>query len=236
MSADLSVVVTVHDETAVCGPTMRAADLAVEVARRRGLTVQTIVRLDAPTDATLAYFHQRHFDHWEQRVRPDGAPDGVRGAFAAECEGRYLAFLSADDLCSENWLAEGVAAVDAPHERGAQVIAHPELSVVFDGQKAVRISIAQDSPLFTPHHLCFRDYYDSPCIAPREAYLENPDENVEFTIETMAAGWQHIVVKDTIIFERRQDFSAPAESLEPIAGKLSAMAIDRIRDLGSARR
>jgi hypothetical protein len=240
MSTDLTVIVTVHDETAVCGPTMRAADLAVESARERGMSVQTVLCLDAATEATTTYFHQPHFDHWERRVLPEDDRGKVSNALAADCDGRYLAFLSADDLCSENWLAEGVVALDAAAGRGEQAIAHPELNVVFDGQKMVRLNIDQDSPLFTPHFLCFGDYYDSPCIAPREAHLEHAHQNVEFTIETMRSGWRHIVVKDTIIFKRHRELSLGSDPdtarRAPLAGALPAMAIDRIRNLGSLRR
>ena len=249
MSTDLTVIVTAHDETAVCGPTMRSADLAVEAARARGITVQTIIGLDAPTEATSTYFHQPHFDHWERRILQERELGRVRNALVPECDGRYIAFLDADDLFSENWLAEGVTALDAAAERGEHAIAHPELNVVFDGQKTVAVTIDQSSPLFTPHYLYFRHYYDSLCMAPREAHLEVPFvtrdvpnglsyQDFQFTIETLDAGWRHMVVKDTIIFKRRRDFSLVTESTarKSIVRRLPAMAIDRVRDLGKAHR
>jgi hypothetical protein len=249
MSVDLTLIVTAHDETTVCGPTMRAADLAVEAARARGLTVQTIIGLDAPTEATSAYFHQQRFDHWERRILHECELGRVRNALVPESEGRNIAFLDADDLFSENWLAEGVAALDAAAERGERAIVHPELNVVFDGQRTVLLNIDQASPLFTPHYLYFRHYYDSLCMAPREAHLDIPYvtrdvpnglsyQDFQFTIETLAAGWRHVVVKDTIIFKRRRDVSLVTESnvRKSVVRALPAMAIDRIRDLGSARR
>jgi glycosyltransferase involved in cell wall biosynthesis len=249
MSTDLTVVVTAHDETAVCGPTMRAADLAVEAARARGFGVQTIIGLDAPTEETSAYFHQPHFDHWERRVLHERELGRVRNALVPECEGRYIAFLDADDLFSENWLAEGVATLDAAAERGERAIAHPELNVVFDGAKVIHVNIDQKSPLFTPHYLYFRHYYDSLCMAPREAHLQIPYvirdvpnglsyQDFQFTIESLEAGWQHVVVRDTIIFKRRRDVSLVTESnlRKSLVRALPAMAIDRVRDLASARR
>lgn len=249
MSIDLTVVVTAHDETAVCGPTMRAADLAVEAARARGFSVQTIIGLDAPTEATSTYFHQPHFDHWERRILQERDLGRVRNALVPECEGRYIAFLDADDLFSENWLAEGIAALDLAAERRERAVAHPELNVVFDAQKAVLLNIDQGSSLFTPHYLYFRHYYDSLCMAPREAHLEVPYvsrdvanglsyQDFQFTIETLADGWRHVVVRDTIIFKRRRDVSLVTESntRKSVVRKLPAMAIDRIRDLGAARR
>lgn len=249
MSTDLTLIVTAHDETAVCGPTMRAADLAVDAARARGFTVQPIIVLDAATEATTAYFMQPHFNHWERRVLQEGDLGKVRNAMVPETDGRYIAFLDADDLFSENWLAEGVAALDAAGERGERAIAHPELNVVFDGDQVIVINIDQSSPLFTPHYLYFRHYYDSLCMAPRDAHLEVPYtgldlpsglgyEDFQFTIESLAAGWRHLVVKDTIIFKRRRDFSLVTESntRKSIVRALPSMAIDRIRDLGAAGR
>ena len=249
MNTDLTVVVTAHNETTVSGPTMRAADLAVAEARARGITVQTIIGLDAATDETMAYFHQPRFDHWERRVLHERDLGKVRNALVPSCDGRYVAFLDADDLFSENWLAEGVTALDEAAARGEHAIAHPELNVIFDGDKSVLVNIDQDSPLFSPHYLYVRHYYDSLCMAPREAHLEIPYvtrdvpnglsyQDFQFTIETLAAGWHHLVVRDTIIFKRRRDFSLVTESnsRKSVVRKLPEMAIDRIRSLGSERR
>jgi hypothetical protein len=249
MRTDLAVIVTAHDETAVCGPTMRAADLAIEAARERGLTVQAVIGLDTPTEATSAYFHQPHFDHWERQVLHEGEPSGVRSALVHRCDGRYIAFLSAYDLCSENWLTAGVAAMEASVGRGEHVIAHPELTVTFDGQKLVHLNIEQNSRLFTSHLLYFRDYYDSACLATRDAHLEIPYvsrdltdglpyQDPQFTIETMGRGWRHITVTDTIIFKRRRDRPGVGEGdgSRSIVAAPPEMAIDRIRDLGSAPR
>ena len=245
MSTDLSLVVTAHDETAVCGPTMAASDLAVEAARAGGLTVQTIIALDAATEATTAYFRQPRFDHWERWVYDEGDLGRVRNTLLPETDGRFIAFLDADDLFSENWLLEGVAALVAAGERGERAIAHPELNVVFDGARSLWVNIPQDSPLFTPHYLYARHYYDSLCLAPREAHLEIPYvsrdvpnglsyQDFQFTIETLDAGWRHLVVRDTIIFKRRRDDSLVTESnrRKSVVRSLPGMAIDRVRDLG----
>jgi hypothetical protein len=248
MSTDLTVIVTAHDETAVCGPTMRAADIAVAAARARGFTVQTVIGLDTPTEATAMYFGQPHFDHWERLVLHEREIGRVRNALVSAADGRYVAFLDADDLFSQNWLAEGAALLDRYAERGERAIAHPELNVVFDGQKAVLVNVEQTSRLFTPHYLYFRHYYDSLCMAPREAHLEVPYvirdvpnglsyQDFQFTIETLAAGWRHVVARDTIIFKRRRDVSLVTESntRKSLVRALPEMSIDRIRDLAARR-
>ena len=244
---DLSLVVTAHDETSVSGPTMRSADLAVEAARSAGITVQTIICLDRATDSTMSYFRQARFDHWERWEFDEGDLGRVRNAIMPHTDGRLTAFLDADDLFSENWLVEAVRALDDAAARGERALAHPELSMVFDGVRLMWVNLPDDSPLFTPYYLYVRHCYDSLCMAPREAHLEIPYDSrdvanglsfqdFQFTIETLDAGWRHLVVPDTIIFKRRRDFSLVTESTgrRSVVRSLPGMAIDRVRSLGGA--
>jgi hypothetical protein len=246
MMTDLTFVLTAHDETAVSGPTMRAADIAIEAARAAGYVIEPIVALDAATAATTSYFHQPRFSHWDRWTLGEGDLGRVRNAVAPQTAGRHIAFMDADDLCSENWLVDGIAALDAAADRGERAIAHPELNVLFDGETSCLAVLDQDSPLWTPHYLYMRNYYDSLGIAPREAHLEIPYvsrdipnglsfQDWQFTVETVAAGWRHIVVPDTIIFKRRRDDSLVLESTarRSILRQLPALAIDRVRDRGT---
>jgi len=243
-STDLTVIVTAHNETLVCGPTMESADRAVAEARAAGHTVQTIVALDNATDATTEYFNQPLYDNWERWVMHEGDLGRVRNALVPRTDGRYIAFLDADDLFSENWLSDGAAVLKAAEARGEKVIAHPEVNVIFDGEKYLLHNVEQESPLFTPHFLYLRNCYDSLCLTPREAHLEIPYvhrdipnglsyQDWHFAIETMARGWKHVVVQDTIIFKRRRDFSLVTESKgrQSLVRSLPEMAIDRVRDL-----
>ncbi|QZY28148.1 glycosyltransferase family A protein [Nocardioides coralli] len=243
-AVDLSLVVTAHNETFVCGPTMTAADLAVQAARDAGYTVQTIVALDKATPETTDYFHQPAFDHWERWEMDHGDLGRVRNALIPRTDGRHIAFLDADDLFSENWLARGLDTLTAAEARGERVIAHPEVNIVFDGGKYLLQNVDQDSPLFTPYFLYVRNGYDSLCLTPREAHLEVPYvhrdipnglsfQDWQFAVETMSRGWRHVVVRDTIIFKRRRDFSLVVESSgrKSILRSLPEMTIDRIRDL-----
>jgi glycosyltransferase involved in cell wall biosynthesis len=243
-STDLTLIVTAHNETLVCGPTIESADVAVEAARAAGYTVQTIIALDKATDETSDYFHQPDFDHWERWVMHEGDLGRVRNALVPQTSGRFIAFLDADDLFSENWLAEGLGVLVEAEDRGERVIAHPEVNIIFDGGKYLLQNVDQDSPLFTPHFFYARNYYDSLCMTPREAHLEVPYihrdipnglsyQDWQFAVESMAMGWKHVVVPDTIIFKRRRDFSLVTESntRKSVLRFLPEMAIDRIRDL-----
>ncbi len=243
---DLTLLVTVHDETLVSGPTMTSADRAVERALAAGHTVQRVIALDNATDATTEYFQRPEFDQWERWVTHEGDPGRVRNSIVPRAAGRYLAFLDGDDLFSSNWLADGVTTLKAADEEGRRVIAHPELNVIFDGGAQLNQNVDQDSPLFTPHFLYVRNCYDTLCLTPREAHLEQPyagrdmanglsREDWQFAVETMSRGWKHVVVPDTIIFKRRRDSSMMVESAGrgALLRSLPEMAIDRIRDLAA---
>jgi hypothetical protein len=173
----------------------------------------------------------------------------VRNALIPLTEGRFIAFLDADDLFSENWLAEGLAVLTAAEERGERVIAHPELNIVFDGGQYLVQTLDQDSPLFTPYFLYVRNCYDSLCMTPREAHLEVPYvhrdipnglsfQDWQFAIETMSRGWKHVVARDTIIFKRRRDTSLMTESQarRSLVRSLPEMLIERVRDLATGDR
>ena len=243
-STDLTLIVTAHSETLVCGPTMTSAAVAVEAAQGAGFSVQTVVALDNPTEATSEYFNQPDFGHWEKWEISEGDPGRARNALVPQVSGRFVAFLDADDLFSENWLADGLGVLTEAEERGERIIAHPEVNLIFDGGSALNHNVGQDSPLFTPHFLYVRNCYDTLGLAPREAHLEVPygnrdianglsREDWQFAIETMARGWKHVVVPDTIIFKRRRDFSMMVESgsSKSLVRSLPEMAIDRVRDL-----
>ena len=93
-----------------------------------------------------------------------------------------------------------------------------------------------------------RNCYDSLCLTPREAHLDVPYvtrdipnglsyQDWQFAVETMSRGWKHVVVRDTIIFKRRRDFSLVVESnRDSFVRSLPEMAIDRIRDLTARAR
>jgi glycosyltransferase involved in cell wall biosynthesis len=248
MTTDLTLVVTAHSETLVAGPTMDSADRSVEAARAAGYTVQTVVALDKPTPATAEYFYQSDFDHWERWDMDQGDLGRVRNAIAPRTDGRYIAYLDADDMFSENWLARGLDVAEAARERGEQVIAHPEVIITFDGAVGIHQNVDQSSPLFTPYFLYVRNCYDSLCLTPREAHLEVPYvhrdipnglswQDWQFAIETISRGWAHVLAPDTIIFKRRRDFSLMVESAgrRALVRSLPEMAVDRVRDLTRAR-
>ena len=208
-----------------------------------------MVALDCATPETTAYFHQTALDHWPKQPFEEGDLGRVRNAIVPQAQGRFIAFLDADDLFSENWLREGVLRLRAAEAQGKRAIAHPELNWLFDGAQSVFLKPDQADPLFTPYHFYFMNYYDSLCMCPRAAHLEHPYvhrdipaglsfQDWQFSIETMAAGWEHMSARDTIIFKRRRDDSLVTESRSrrALVRQLAPMAIDQVAGLGQIQK
>jgi hypothetical protein len=246
MSAfDITVAITAHSETVVAGPTMRSAETAIRAAEAEGFNVERMIGLDAASEECRAYFTQPAFAAWKSLELDRSDIGKTRNALVEIATGRWIAFLDADDLFSENWLVEAAKRLSRAERANDRVIVHPELNWIFDNDAFVFTKPAQDDPFFTPYYFYFFNYYDALCMAPRAANLQVPYRHYDiprgfafedwaWNVETMAAGWRHEVAKNTVIFKRRRDMSLIVESdrRRTIIWSLEPLAIDRVSELG----
>ena len=245
-SFDITVAVTAHSETVIAGPTMRSAEAAIQAAEAEGFSVERLIGFDRPSDACRRYFTQPAFAGWRVHEFDFGDQGQTRNALTREATGRWIAFLDADDLFSENWLALAGRQLASAESMEEKVIVHPELNWGFDVSPFLLVKTAQDDPLFTPYYFCCSNYYDALSMAPREAYLNVPFsirripdgfayEDWQWNIETMASGWKHVVARDTIIFKRRREMSQTIETSrrKSLFQDIDCMAVDRVMDLAN---
>ncbi|MBN1637153.1 MAG: glycosyltransferase family 2 protein [Deltaproteobacteria bacterium] len=243
-SFDITVIVTAHDETVVSGPTMRSAESAIIAAEARGFGVERLIAMDGPTAECRDYFSQTKFYKWKMIEYDFCDPYRTRNASVEAARGRWIAFLDADDLFSENWLMLGGERMAQAEKDGEKAIVHPEINWIFDGAHSVSVKPEQEEEYFTPYYFYFANYYAMLCMAPRRAVLEIPYgfrdlesgfgyQDWQWNIETMAAGWRHVVARDTIIFVRRRDMSISVENRQrkTVIRSLEPMAIDRVGKL-----
>jgi hypothetical protein len=240
---DITVALTAHTETVVGGPTMHSAEVAIRAAEAEGLRVERLIGFDAPSARCREFFGQPAFGGWKVMEVSFRDPYRTRNAMAEAARGKWIAFLDADDLFSENWLWR--AAEVATGDLSGRIIVHPEVIWVFDRRSTVLIAPPEEDPLFLPSYLYFGNYYDMLAMAPRGVYSEVPYaprdlaigfgyQDWQWNVETMAAGWRHVTARDTIIFKRRRDMSVSVENVLRgcVVRNTEAMSIDFVEGLG----
>lgn len=208
--------------------------------------MERIIGFDTPTEDCRRYFSQPAFEAWKTAEFEFCDQGRTRNALAEMANGRWLAFLDGDDLFSENWLIEATRRLRQADEKSERVIVHPELNMGFDADQFLLAKTAQDDNLFSPYYYYAANYYDALCAAPREAWLEIPYahravadgfayEDWQWSIETMAAGWRHVIARNTIIFKRRRSASQTIDAKRNSASirAVEPMIIDKVGMLSS---
>ncbi|WP_299649898.1 glycosyltransferase family A protein [uncultured Jannaschia sp.] len=241
---DLTVAITAHAETVVAGPSFRSLRAALAPVRERGYDVQLLLGLDSCTPACRDYMTQPDFVDFERHDYAFRDQGRTRNALIGAARGKWVAFLDADDLFSENWLIRAIEELEAAEATGRRAIVHPELNWQFDGINHVYSNPAQDHPFFSPYVLAIANYYDAMCVAPRAVWEELPFpdraiadgfalEDYQWFVEATALGWRHVVARDTIIFKRRRDASQTHESrgTSAVIRAIEPLAIDNLEKL-----
>lgn len=246
----LTLALTAHGESHVAGPMLQSVEHAIAALKTRlpEAQVEVLVGLDTPQPACLRFF---------ERAAPSHLPDcrilhytfrdqgQTRTALADEARGRFLAFVDADDLISENWLSSALTLLEEREAEGIDTIVHPEVNWLFDASARIYSNPAQNDPLFSPHVMAIANYYDAMCIAPTRLWhsLAYPHrdlsagfalEDYQWFVEATDLGWHHAVAPDTIIFKRRRDNSQHRDSRQARAliRAIPALKIDRIKQIG----
>lgn len=215
MTCDLTCIITGHREGRLVVPSLRSFWAAIEVARNAGFNVEALLCLDRPDDLTKSLFTKFRRDAGDIDVYDVGDQGKVRNGAVTRAKGKYCAFLDADDLWSDDWL---VTALTYLQDKPETHIAHPEFNYFFEQQATIFTHIDQESPEFRLDLLRIRNYWDALCVCPTQIYRDIPfcDRDIAggyayedwfWNCETVAAGCVHKVVKDTVLFKRRQENS-----------------------------
>ncbi len=221
MTYDVSVILTAHSESVVCGRTIRSAEVSIAAAQAAGLSVERLIVLDSPKDETRAYFEALPLPGWRIETVAERDPGLTRNRGVELSGGRYAAFLDADDLFSANWLAKAHQRITACEADGRRTVVHPELNWRFDRTNGVKVNLPSDHSFFDPRLMLVMNPYDALCFAPTALMLELPFkpreigegyayEDWRWVLDTTVAGIRHTTAKDTIIFKRRRDGSMNA--------------------------
>jgi len=129
-SFDITAIVNGHRESLLAQPSLLSLRQAIEQSERSGIRVETVIVLDRP-DVVTEELMQRYCESTANTrvLNVDHGDLGLsRNSGVAAAQGKWIAFLDADDLWGRTWLS---AAFNAAENDPRPIVWHPELSVLF---------------------------------------------------------------------------------------------------------
>lgn len=214
---DITAIMTCHAEGILSGPALASFQQAINHARAHGISVEPLVVIDRPTQATT----------WQFSNPPDGLqvlktdlgdPGLARNAGTKIAKGRFVSFLDGDDLWCQDWLTAAYMFC-LPHD--GPVVAHSECNIVFGEVRLVWWHTDSRDSSFDADYLRLGNYWDAMSFCERDILLKYPfivnnlaaglgHEDWLWNCETLAAGIDHRPVPGTVHFKRRRKGSQMA--------------------------
>ena len=240
MTADISVVVPAHAEGRILLPTLRSVRAAADVAGESGIPVELVIVADRIAEETRPVL-DAHADSATlgdvelQVLEVDNGDLGLsRNDGIAAATAPVIAVLDGDNLISTRWLIDGLEQVRA---HGDRTIVHPETIISFGARHTRWDLVAGDAPDFPPGLLAAVNPWDACVIASRAVFETVPylylpptlglgPEDWAWNLETLDAGFTHVVAPRTAMFYRVRPGSllaAHGDNLLPPVGFLSSL-------------
>jgi hypothetical protein len=213
MSADLTAIVTFHKEGILAHAALRSYLLSRDRARDAGIAVQMILLLDnADADTSGTVRHHPDLDGTELILDISVGDCGLgRNLGVGHADGEYVCTLDGDDLISRDYFQRHMEFAKAAP--GAAIL-HAEIVVSFGATDHFSHQVDQRSMPFTPDMLLTVNPWISAVFARREVFEKLPYvacfpritgygfEDWHWSCQTVAAGYEHLVVPGTAYFYR----------------------------------
>ncbi|MGH1540984.1 MAG: glycosyltransferase family A protein [Arenicella sp.] len=217
---DITVVMMTHAEGDMAKLSLESLDQAVDFARESGLSVEKIITLDNPDEATINALKGLDESEYKLVRLTCGDLGKVRNHVSEIAQGEYMAVLDGDDLWSFNWLMEAHRICKA---ESGDTIVHPEFNWLFEGVNNIFAHSDLGDDFFDMECLRSTNPWDSLCFCKTDIIRNFPYvkrqikegfayEDWNWNRRTFEAGIQHIVAKDTVIFKRRRNASQGAQA------------------------
>lgn len=183
---DITVVLNAHREAELAWATMRSLLRSQACARAAGIHSEVLVVLDRSNDPTRAFFSAHAPVPWRFENTDYGDLGLARNHAAARARGRFIAFLDADDLFGESWLA---FAFQAASEDSRSVVWHPAINVYFGASQQIFLHADMDDPRFDVADLVSVNQWTALAFAPTELVQRVPYRAIDLANQIGYEDW-----------------------------------------------
>lgn len=212
---DVTLLATFHREGILAHSTLNSLERCRHYAEEKGISTEYVFVFDSANEETRRTVenHSASFGnviHVDVTHRDLGAS---RNSGIEAATGKAIAILDGDDYFSTNWIADAWTALQIYNKKS---ILHPELVINFGAHAAYGWQMDQSRDDFNINGLLVNNYWTSWNISFRETYIDCPYittrpletgfgyEDWHWNCETIARGYFHRPVKNTIGFYRRK--------------------------------
>lgn len=213
---DMSVIVTAHREGILAHKTMLSIFRATNKLEDIGLSYEIIVHIDNGSKETVDYFERYENDDRVRVLRNTfGDLSESRNFSVNSALGKYIAFIDADDLCSEGWLANSYTSI----KDRTEAVARYSYTITFGNEETV-VTDNEDVSLSDKNMYLFDSNMNgSSFVCRKEIYQDTPQrkntppygsEDWQWTVDTMSKGIEHIAVPETAHFYRKDPLAKPS--------------------------
>lgn len=205
----LSVIITAHHEGELLDRTVKNILRCADELGRINVRCDFWINVDDGNEKTLLWAKKYKNDaRFKLSLTNFGDVGRARNEIIRRAKGKYLALIDADDIVSQNWLAEGMRVI---LKENRLVVLHPEIEMRFDEQKMHSVNIRteyEDSWRETLALLC-GNRWCSIVLARKEIFLKHPYptkkagfgyEDYAFNCAVVQDGVKHLIVPNTAAF------------------------------------
>jgi hypothetical protein len=180
---------------------------AIEQCRSDTVQVEILAVLDRADAVTKEIFERWTNERCDAKTLEAEFGDlGLSRNFGvSEAQGKWIAFIDADDLWTPQWLASAYRAGESEARRS---IWHPEINLYFGERPYVYKHVDMDDPIFNFAALAIDNPWTALCFAERELFVKVPYRQINidkqlgyedwgWNLETISVGAVHKTVLGT---------------------------------------
>lgn len=204
---DITAVINGHAEGLLSQTSLKSLARSADAATAAGLRVELLAMLDNPNNLTREIFENFSITRSDLKVEivSHGDLGFSRNSAAQEANGKWIAFLDADDIWCEDWLLLAHAAAEADSRNIAW---HPEVNAYFGVTPNILLHVDMEDPAFRVADLAHTNLWTSLCFTSRDFLRSVPyagtdlKNNVGYedwcwNIDVINSGGIHKIVPNT---------------------------------------